>query len=71
MICVSLLQIFSSRDVQDQLSKIQNLLNDTNSAWEKRCDAVCTDYLHFSVNQPVSEFIISEHFKTKFEWYLD
>lgn len=47
MICVSLLQIFSSRDVQDQLSKIQNLLNDTNSAWEKRCDAVCTDYLHF------------------------
>ncbi|XP_078333523.1 CLIP-associating protein 1-like isoform X5 [Crassostrea virginica] len=33
-------QIFSSRDVQDQLSKIQNLLNDTNSAWEKRCDAV-------------------------------
>lgn len=47
MICVSLLQIFSSRDVQDQLSKIQNLLNDTNSAWEKRCDAVCTDYLNF------------------------
>eukprot|EP00105_Crassostrea_gigas_P010157 XP_011425336.1 PREDICTED: CLIP-associating protein 1 isoform X9 [Crassostrea gigas] len=33
-------QIFSSRDVQDQLSKIQTILSDTNSIWEKRCEAV-------------------------------
>lgn len=34
------LQIFSSRDVQDQLSKIQTILSDTNGVWEKRCEAV-------------------------------
>ncbi|XP_055995668.1 CLIP-associating protein 1-like isoform X32 [Ostrea edulis] len=35
-------QIYSSRDVQDHLSKVQSILGDTSKDWEKRNEAVKT-----------------------------
>ena len=40
IIYICLLQVFSSRDLTDNLTKSKDTLADTNIAWEKRVDAV-------------------------------
>jgi CLIP-associating protein 1/2 len=55
---VPTVQIFSPRDLDDSLTKIQNIISDPNQDWNKRVDAVSTSLnLYYYVRKKTTRFL--------------